>query len=90
MMKISPNDDIQSSIDELAEIAKSKNKNETLVLSDGVYYLDEPIVVVGGVSIVSEGKGRRSVRLIFNNAQSDTALVTVKKCNGIVFDGIIF
>ena len=88
MMKISPNDDIQSSIDELAEIAKSKNKNETLVLSDGVYYLDEPIVVVGGVSIVSEGKGRRSVRLIFNNAQSDTALVTVKKCNGIVFDGI--
>ena len=40
------------------------------------------------MSLVSEGKGRRSVRLVFTDPQSDTALVTVKNCNGIVFDGI--
>lgn len=88
MNKITPADDIQFHIDSLAEIAKAKNKNETLILEDGVYYLDKPLLITGGVSLVSEGRGRRSVRLIFNNPQSDTALVTVKNCNGIIFDGI--
>ena len=98
MIKLSPVNDkeswvsdhanIQSNLDNLASIAKAKNKNETLVLTDGVYYLDKPLVITGGVSFVSEGKGRRSVRLVFTDPQSDTALVTVKNCNGIVFDGI--
>ena len=88
MIKISPSDDIQLSIDKLSRVAKAKNKNETLVLTDGVYRLDKPLVVAGHVSLTSEGKGRRSVRLLFSDVQSDTALVTVKNCNGIVFDGI--
>ena len=57
-------------------------------MTDGVYYLDKPLVITGGVSLVSEGKGRRSARLVFTDVQSDTALVTVKNCNGVVFDGI--
>ena len=85
---ISDHSNIQSNLDNLAEIAKAKNKNETLVLADGVYHLDKPLVITGHVSLVSEGKGRRSARLVFSNVQSDTALVTVKNCNGIVFDGI--
>ena len=88
MIKISPGDDIQLNVDNLAEMAREKNENETLVLSDGVYYLNKPLVITGGVSVVSEGRGRRSVRLIFQNVKSDTVLVTVKKCNGIIFDGI--
>ena len=85
---VSDHSNIQYNLDNLANIAKAKNKNETLVLADGVYYLDKPLVITGSVSLVSEGKGRRSARLVFTDAQSDTALVTVKNCNGVVFDGI--
>ena len=79
---------IQYHLDVLSRSAKEKNKNETLVLQDGVYYLNGPLTISGHVSLVSEGRGRRSVRLVFTDPQSDTALVTVKNCNGIVFDGI--
>ena len=85
---VSDHNNIQSNLDNLADIAKAKNKNETLVLTDGVYHLDKPLVITGGVSLVSEGGGRRSARLVFSDVQSDTALVTVKNCNGVVFDGI--
>ena len=85
---VSDHSNIQYNLDNLANIAKAKNKNETLVLADGVYYLDKPLVITGSVSLVSEGKGRRSARLVFTDVQSDTALVTVKNCNGVVFDGI--
>lgn len=85
---VSDHSNIQSTLDDLAKTAKAKNKNETLVLTEGVYHLDKPLVITGHVSLVSEGRGRRSVRLVFSDVKSDTALVTVKNCNGVVFDGI--
>jgi len=79
---------IQYEIDLLSEKARKQNKNETLVIPDGVYRLNKPLIIKGGVSVVSEGKGRRSVRLIFTGMKDGDTLVTVKGNYGGVIDGL--
>tara|TARA_R100000008_G_scaffold86760_1_gene81428 strand:- start:949 stop:1815 length:867 start_codon:yes stop_codon:yes gene_type:complete len=79
---------IQEEIDLLSEKARQQNKNKTLVIPDGTYRLSKPLVITGGVSVVSEGKGRRSVRLIFIGMKDGDTLVTVKGNNGGIIDGL--
>ena len=79
---------IQYEIDLLSEKARKQNKNETLVIPDGTYRLNKPLVINGGVSVVSGGRGRRSVRLVFTGVKDGDNLVTVKGNNGGVIDGL--
>jgi len=69
-------------------VSKPRNKNITIVMEEGEYRFKETVKCHGSVSLVSGGRGRRSVRMTWPSTYDDMNLLEIRGCNGSVFDGI--